>query len=140
MAGALAYHSRQTERTELLFQTHPGAYNDEALIGFVGELREHLRGDKVTLLWDGLSSHRSRRMRAFLATQRGWLVVARLPAYSPDLNPVEGMWSSLKGHDLANLCCDTLDAVVEASISGIQRIRRTHDLPAAFLRKAGLSL
>ena len=27
-------------------------------------------------------------MRAWLATQRSWLVVERLPAYAPDLNPV----------------------------------------------------
>ena len=30
-------------------------------------------------------------------TQRPWLVVERLPAYAPELNPVEGLWSSLKG-------------------------------------------
>jgi hypothetical protein len=28
-------------------------------------------------------------MRAFLDTQRSWLVVERLPAYAPDLNAVE---------------------------------------------------
>jgi transposase len=27
-------------------------------------------------------------MRAFLATQRDWLVVERLPGYAPELNPV----------------------------------------------------
>jgi transposase len=55
------------------------------------------------LLWDGLPSHRSRAMRAWLATQRSWLVVERLPAYAPELNPTEGLWSSLKAAELANL-------------------------------------
>jgi transposase len=35
-------------------------------------------------------------MRAFLARQRHWLVVERLPAYAPDLNPVELLWGKLK--------------------------------------------
>jgi transposase len=41
--------------------------------------------------------HRSRAMRAWLNCQRSWLVVERLPAYAPELNPTEGLWSSLKG-------------------------------------------
>jgi transposase len=35
-------------------------------------------------------------MRAFLAIQRDWLVVERLPAYAPDLNPVEALWFNLR--------------------------------------------
>ena len=31
------------------------------------------------------------------ATLSSWLVVERLPAYAPELNPVEGLWSWLKG-------------------------------------------
>ncbi|MGH9184298.1 MAG: hypothetical protein ACRD0U_00530, partial [Acidimicrobiales bacterium] len=53
----------------------PGAYNDESLIEFLADLRGHLDGAKVTLIWDGLPSHRSRRMQAWTAAQRGWLVV-----------------------------------------------------------------
>jgi hypothetical protein len=38
---------------------------------------------------DGLPAHRSTAMRAWIRTQRSWLVVERLPAYAPELNPVE---------------------------------------------------
>ena len=55
-------------------------------------MRRVLGGQKAALVWDGLGAHRSRAMRAFLATQRDWLVVERLPAYAPDLNPVEALW------------------------------------------------
>jgi transposase len=34
---------------------------------------------------------------------QAWLRVFRLPAYAPDLNPVEGIWSVLKRGVLANL-------------------------------------
>lgn len=40
-------------------------------------------------------------MRNWLNTQRSWRVVERLPAYAPDLNPLEGLWSSLKAVELA---------------------------------------
>jgi hypothetical protein len=57
------------------------------------------------------------------APQRSWLVVEPLPGYAPELNPVEPLWSSLKGLELANLAGDTLDDVVAAAEGGIQRIR-----------------
>jgi transposase len=51
-----------------------------------------------------------------------WLVVEPLPGYAPDLNPVEALWSNLKGVELANLAGDTLAEVIAAAERGIQRI------------------
>jgi hypothetical protein len=50
------------------------------------------------------------------------------------LNPVEPLWSSLKGVELANLAGASLDDVVAAAQRGIQRIRQTQHLPFSFLR------
>jgi transposase len=36
-----------------------------------------------------------------------WLVA--LPAYAPDLNPIEALWNYLKRFELANLCTRSLD-------------------------------
>jgi len=88
--------------------------------------------------WDGLPAHRSKAMAAWLRRQRSWLVVEPLPAYAPDLNPVEALWSSLKGVELANLAADTLQDVTTAAERGIQRIRDTHHLAYSFLRHCGL--
>jgi transposase len=65
-------------------------------------------------------------MQAWLRRQQPWLVVEPLPAYAPELNPVEPLWSSLKGVELAKLASDTLEEVIAAAEHGIQRIRRTH--------------
>lgn len=89
MAAALAYRWGGA-RSRLYFQTREGTYNQESLIEFVRELRGRFRGEQVILLWDGLPSHRSRRMTAFLAEQRHWLEVRRLPAYAPELNFARG--------------------------------------------------
>ena len=106
----------------------------------MGELRRFLGGEKATLLWDGLPAHRSRAMRTWLNHQRFWLVVERLPAYAPELNPVEGLWPWLKGSQLANLICPTLQAVAEQAELGIEQVRRTPHLAYSFLRRTGLSV
>jgi transposase len=79
-------------------------------------------------------------MRAWLHTQRSWLVVERLPAYAPELNPVEGLWSSLKAVELANLATPTLGEVIDQAHRGIERVRRTPHLAYSFLRHAGLTV
>ena len=84
MSAALCYRPDRSA-AELVFATQPGAYNTETLIDFLGRLHAHLGRDaKITLLWDGLSSHRSRDMTAFIASCRGWLRVERLPTNAPN--------------------------------------------------------
>jgi hypothetical protein len=139
MAAALCYGSRGGGAA-LAFHHQVGAYDTETLIGALGELRAFLGGQKATLVWDGLPAHRSKVMGAWLGCQRHWLVVEPLPGYTPDLNPVEGLWSNLKGVELVNLAGDTLGEVIAAAERGIQRIRDTHHLAYSFLRHCGLSL
>jgi hypothetical protein len=79
-------------------------------------------------------------MAAFVATQRDWLVVERLPGYAPKLNPAEQVWANLKGHELANLAGEGLGGVIRAAWQGIGRIGRAWHLPYSFLRHAGLSV
>jgi transposase len=139
MATALCYGSCGGGAS-LAFHRHPDAYNTDTLIDALSELRRALGGEKATLLWDGLPAHRSKTMRAWLGRQRHWLVVEPLPGYAPELNPVEALWSNLKGVELANLAGDTLDEVTAAAEHGIQRIRGTPHLAYSFLRHCGLSL
>jgi transposase len=139
MAAALCYGVRGGG-AQLCFHLQPGNYNTDTLIQVLAELRRFLGGEKATLLWDGLPAHRSRAMQAWLHTQRHWLVVERLPAYAPELNPVEGLWSWLKGSQLANLVCPTLQEVVEQAELGIERARQTPHLAYSFLRRTGLSV
>jgi hypothetical protein len=127
---------------QLAFHVQPGSYNTDSLIGVLGELRRFLGGQKATLLWDGLPAHRSNLMKAWIASQRHWLVVERLPAYAPELNPVEGLWSNLKGKggELANLTVPTLAEVITQAQLGIQWVRQIPYLAYSFLRRTGLSV
>ena len=47
--------------------------------------------------------------------------------------PVEGVWSSLKGVELANLTSEHLGELVATARAGIDRIRRTPNLAYGFL-------
>ena len=61
-------------------------------------------------------------------------------AATPCGNPVEGLWSSLKAVELANLTTPTLAEVIDQAHKGIDRVRRTPHLAYSFLRHAGLSV
>ena len=139
MAGALVYEPDGSD-AHLVFQLRPGAYNDETLIEFLTDLDQLEQHRSVVLLWDGLPSHRSRRMLEWVASQRDWLSIERLPGYAPDLNPTEQVWGSVKSKELANLCVDTIGEVAEAAQDGLDRVSDDAPLCFAFLRHCGLRL
>jgi transposase len=139
MAGVLAYRPDRSQ-AKLIFQTKPGSYNTASLIEFLTQLRHHLRGKPVILIWDGLSAHRSKDMKAWLDTQQHWLRVEALPGYAHDLKPMELVWGNLKATELANLCPDTIDEAHTAAEAGLKRIGSSYELCFAFLDHTGLSL
>jgi DDE superfamily endonuclease len=139
MAAALGYQPDGT-KARLCFHVQPDSYDTDSLVSVLEQLAGFYAGQRVVLLWDGLSSHWSYRMRAHLAAQQGWLTVERLPAYAPDLNPVEFLWASLKGRELANFTGDTVAEVADQAQQGIQRVCGSDSLVAGFLAHTGLSL
>jgi transposase len=86
-----------------------GTCDSETCTQFLQQL--HLRFTDETrknvLIWDGASYHRSRKVRA-LANQLGFTILP-LPAYSPDLNPIEGLWKWMREEVTQHYCHATLD-------------------------------
>jgi hypothetical protein len=139
MAAALGYHADGT-KARLCFHLQPDSYNTDSLIKVLEQLATFYSGQRVVLVWDGLSSHWSHKMRAHLDAQRHWLTVERLPAYAPELNPVEYLWANLKGGELANGTADTVAEVADQAQHGIQRVCDSDSLVVGFLAHTGLSL
>ena len=139
MAAALGYQPHGT-KARLCFHLQADSYDTESLIGVLEQLKGFYAGQRVVLLWDGLSSHWSHKMRAHLAQQQDWLTVERLPAYAPELNPVEFLWANLKGIELANFAGDTVAEVADQAHHGIQRVCDSDSLVVGFLDHTGLSL
>jgi hypothetical protein len=124
----------------LYFRIVAGSYTDEKLVGFLVQLKRQFRGNKIILVWDGLPSHRSRLMSAYLQDQNKWLSVVQLPAYAPDLNPVESLWANIQAKELANLCTDDLGGMVDGVRDGFSRVHSQRTLYHSFLKHAGLSI
>jgi putative transposase len=90
------------------------------------------------LIGDNLNTHRSAARRKLGTAQASWLTIIPLPAYAPDLNPVEGAWSSMKS-GLGNLAA-TLDQLAGMMRQRLARIQRQPALIAGFLGQTGLTL
>jgi transposase len=126
------------QKTRLLARTRPDSFDSESLIEFLNDLKRFVKGDKVILIWDHLPAHRSRVMNRFLVEQRHWLSIEWLPSYAPDLNPTEGVWTNIKGRELANFCPDQIEQATNAFRRGLRRVAHTLNLPFSFLQHAGL--
>jgi integrase len=83
--------------------------------------------------------HLGAELRAFTGAQ-AWLRVFRLPAYAPDLNPVEGIWSVLKGGVLANLAVASFAHLVQVIRHGLKKIQYRPGLIEGCLAGTGLTL
>lgn len=139
LAGFICYHP-DGRRARLLTGHTAGAYNTTKLIEALRRLPSLLDRAPVILVWDQLPAHRSTDMKAWLAAQTGWLQVVELPGYAPDLNPVEPMWSAVKGKDLANYAATDLADLWTAARRGLTRIRRNPALLWSFLAATGLTI
>jgi transposase len=139
MAAALGYRP-DASAARLCFHLQQPSYNTDTLIAVLEQLASFYAGQRVVLIWDGLLSHWSTKMRAFLDSQRDWLRAERLPAYAPELNPVEGLWANLKNLELANRPTSTLAEVADATEHGIQRVCGSDSLVVGFLAHTGLTL
>ena len=114
-------------RLGLYFSTLPdGFFTAEAVVTFLRDLLTHLRG-KVVVLWDGGGNHKGPLIRAFLSrNKRLWL--ERLPAYAPELNPVEAVWSWLKYGQLANDVPDEMTDLDDEIIDRLIELKCEPDL------------
>lgn len=105
------------------FQIYPGSIKGLQVIEFLKHLQRHVPG-KLLIIWDGASIHRSRLVQEYIASSSGHLAVERLPAYAPELNPVEYMWAQLKTHEIANLIATKAWELSFEATAALRRMRR----------------
>ena len=119
--------SPAARRLGLYFATLPdGYFTAEAVVGFLRDLLKHLPG-KVVVVWDGGPNHKGPLIRAFLRRNKR-LTLERLPAYAPDLNPVEVVWSWLKYGQLANYVPDGVAELDDEILDRLIRLKCDPDL------------
>jgi transposase len=119
------------------FRLFPGTIRSPQIIEFLSHLLRHIPG-KLLIVWDGLPGHRSRAVWDFVQQQRARLWLEFLPAYAPELNPVEYLWSHWKQHELPNFCPTTFGQLSYHARQALRRMRRRPTLVIAFWQQAQL--
>lgn len=100
-AGALSL-SPDRGHISLYCTTYPDAYVDNvAYAGFLRSLMRQVEGP-VVLVHDNGGMHKGDPIREVSAQFRHRLDLNPLPAYAPELNPVEYLWTYAKDKDLSN--------------------------------------
>lgn len=111
------------------------ALNGSNMVDFLKHLL-HVAGSRLLVIWDGSPIHRRQLVQDFVAESRGKLRLERLPAYAPDLNPVEGLWQHLKHVELRNITTRDLEELHLEFHLAVGRIRNKHQLIHAFFQGA----
>ena len=128
MAGLLAYRAGHRGHFYYRLVAHRGRKKERRSLSeadyaaLLSAAHQQLHAP-IILIGDNLNTHVSRRMRAFVAAHADWLTVVRLPAYAPELNATEGVWSHLKC-GLGNCAATGIDQ--PAPTRRIPRPDRTH--------------
>jgi transposase len=119
------------------FRLYPGSVRSPQVVEFLSHLIRHIHR-KLLVIWDGVPTHRSRLVKEFVAQQNGRIELERLPAYAPELNPVEYLWGYWKHHELPNFCPKTFAGLSLHAIRALKRMRRRPKLIIAFWKQAEL--
>jgi len=142
IAGLTCYRPGQRSRLIYRVMIHKGrkrekkGFREPDFAALLDAAHQQL-GAPIVLVWDNLGGHTSTAMRALIAS-RPWLRVYTLPAYAPELNPVEKVWSHLK-RGLANLTAGTAVNLAKLAKTRLKKMQYTHDLVDGFFRGTGLS-
>jgi len=124
-------------RSKLFIRTIAGGQTATEVIRFLEDLKQHLHGKKLLLIWDGLPAHRSRSVAEYVKSQRAWLRTARLPSYAPELNPIEYCWGAMKKKHLGNLRAEGMEKLGHA-VRKAKRTMNDNKLLRGFLKASGL--
>jgi len=103
--------------------------NTPCMNRFLAELRARHPGDYILVVLDGAGWHKAKGLVLPEAME-----LLTLPPYCPDLNPEEQVWEELREKAFGNRVFNSLEAVAEAGVVGLQKIESD---PTALKRLAG---
>lgn len=125
-------------RLGLYFRVHCQNIDFEKVGEFITLLHRQLRR-KFILVCDRYSAHR-KAVRLLRQKHPDWFEVEWLPAYAPDLNPVEMVWNHSKYGELANFIPADIDDLYHAVTVSLQDMCSQTQLMRSFFQYAKLEL
>jgi transposase len=125
-------------RIGLPFQIHEDNIRTSEAVAFVKQLRRQL-GRPLIVVWDRWQVHRS-AAKQLARSHAGSIEFEWLPAYAPELNPVESRWSHTKYGQLANFVPDDAPQLKRSVRSALKKQLGKHQLKRSFFKSARLNL
>ena len=104
--------------------TYQGGLNAELFVVLLKKMMRNRR-KPVHLIVDGLPAHKTKLVKAYVASTNGMLTLHFLPGYAPELNPDELVWSHVKRTGVARAPLrkgETLSDKAEAQLAKIKRM------------------
>ena len=105
------------------FIWHDGPCDGDHTVAFLDHLAQWLgpSDQEILIIWDGASYHNRWAQVRHHAAQLGFSLV-QLPAYSPDLNPIEGLWKWMREDLTQHHCFQYLYQLERACFDFIDRL------------------
>ena len=125
-------------QSKLFLAIFHGSMKGKEFVQYLTQLKRHLAGRKLLLIWDGLPAHRAGVVAEYIRTQHQWIRTARLPGYAPELNPIEYLWSAMKTKDLSGLPIQGLHKLTDAIRRSKRRMNQNQELLKGFLKASTL--
>ena len=120
------------ETGDLFFSVRDSSFKGEGIVQYLKELLAHTT-QKILLIWDNASWHKSEETIAFLRSKEGErLWVARTPPYSPELNPDELVWANLKRVQLPNRIAKNSKELKKMAQEAMTTIQNSVELVKSF--------
>jgi len=126
------------QRFGLYFRIHRHNITFVEVMAFLTLVHYRLRRKFIVVL-DRLSAHR-KAVRLLQAAHPDWFEVVWLPAYAPELNPVEMVWNHTKYADLANFIPEDVHHLRQAVVASLDNTRTQSHLIRSAFKHAGLEL
>ena len=123
-AAGLTFH-------DLYFRFYEGAMASQQVLEFRPVLQQHLDRPRL-LIRDRLPAHRSWLGQEFIRASEGRIEQVWLPAYAPELNPLEYLWAYWKQHELPHVCPKDYRDLSQTARRTLRRLRRRKRLIPSF--------
>ena len=120
-------------RGNLKFMVNQGTVTADVLCDFLKRLM-HNAQQPIFLIWDGHPTHKSKKVHKCIDSFEGKLEVYFLPSYSPELNPTEQVWRSVKNHGVGRKSVFGPDQLKSAVISSLRRLQKIPKIVLSFFK------
>jgi transposase len=125
--------SAVSPRGDFRFMVVEGSVGAKVFVEFLKRLLVGAK-KKVFLIVDGYPAHRAKVTKQFVESTKGKLELFFLPPYSPELNPDELAWNTLKNGIIGRQTVQSKQELKSKVRGGLRRIQKSPEMVRSFFQ------